>query len=52
MKGKKRYSEPSSDTKEDITFVEHDLPVKTVDLPPKVYVPPVSAEGTTQLSLW
>jgi superfamily II DNA or RNA helicase len=50
--GKKRQSKQSRDIEEEITPVEDDLPIETVDLPPRVYVPPVPVEGNTQLSLW
>ena len=50
--GKKRHREQPRDNEEEMTFVENDLPIKTVDLPPKVYIPPVAVEGKTQLSLW
>jgi hypothetical protein len=50
--GKKRYSDQTGNKEEEITPVEVEQPVRTIDLPPKVYVSPVPVEGNTQLSLW
>jgi len=50
--GKKRHREQARDSGEEMLSVVEDLPIKIVDLPPKIYVPPIAVDGKAQLSLW